>query len=119
MQFIQLLLIASGLFITISSYGFLYLLAYAPISLLWGFFWGLPPLIGTMKVSDTFAPGEFWGTVFAQLLLIFLLLKLVEILGVGQILPIIISVGLLTGLMMPASSLRAEREEMKAKSQDN
>jgi hypothetical protein len=115
MQLVGLLLLSIGFFVTISSYGFLYLFAYVPMSLFWGYFWGFPPLIGIMKVSDTFAPGEFWGTVVVQIIFICLLLGLCKMLGMNQIVGYVVAAGLANGAAMPASSLRAERDQSNSK----
>jgi len=104
-----------GIIETIFKYGFVYLLAYLPIVYFWGFFWGIAPLIGMLKVYDTYKKGEFAITLIFQVLWIWLLFYLINLLGIGRLLPIIIAVSCLTGVMMPTASLRAEREEQKVR----
>lgn len=110
-RFAALALIASGFSQTISVYGSGYLIAYAPIVLLWGYFIGVPPIIGISKVYDTFTPREFAGTLLAQVALLILLVVLLNVIGITKLLVTIIGVGLLNGIAMPASALRVERKD--------
>jgi len=97
-----------GVLQTFQIYGVLYLLAYIPIVYFWGYFWGVPPLIGLLKIRDIFTKERFAGLVTTQIISVCLLFGLLNLLGVNQILPTVIIVGVLTGLTMETKSLREE-----------
>jgi hypothetical protein len=104
-------LVVSGFFQTLSVYGGWYLLAYLPMVVLWGYFLGLPPIIGMCKVCDTFTSKEFAGTFLAQVALVILLVVLVNALGITQLLITFAGIGVLNGIAMPAPALRSERKD--------
>jgi len=76
---------------------------------------GIPPLMGILKVRDTFTRWEFIYTLIVQVLWISLLFYLINLLGIGRLLPIVVAISCLTGVGMHAASLRAERQEQKAR----
>jgi hypothetical protein len=107
--------IVSGALQTLSVYGGGYLLAYLPIILAWGYFIGIPAIIGMLKVADTFTPKEFAVTFLAQVVLVGLLVALVNAAGITKLLVTVIGVGVLNGIAMPAPALRSERKESISK----
>jgi len=106
--FLNTCLVWYGVLQTFQTYGVLYLLAYIPIVYFWGYFWGVPPLIGLLKIRDIFTKERFAGLVTTQIISVCLLFGLLNLLGVNQILPTVIIVGVLTGLTMETKSLREE-----------
>jgi len=56
------ILLMFGSILTVSWYGWLHLLAFFPIWFLFGFFWGVAPLIGMFKIVNAFTPIQFVAT---------------------------------------------------------
>ena len=106
----QILLIV-GSILTVFWYGWFYLLAFFPIWFLFGFFWGVAPLIGMIKIANIFTPIQFFVTAILQVLWIVVLRYLLGFLGMLELFPYYMIVGIHTGLLMNANDLRAERLE--------
>lgn len=105
------ILLMFGSILTVSWYGWLHLLAFFPIWFLFGFFWGVAPLIGMIKIVNAFTPIQFVTTAILQVLWVVALRYLLEFLGMLELFPYYIIVGVHTGLLMNANDLRAERLE--------
>ena len=105
------ILLMVGSILTVFWYGWLYLLVFFPIWLLFGFFWGVAPLIGMIKIANAFTPIQFFVTAILQVLWIVALRYLLGFLGMLELFPYYMIVGIHTGLLMNANDLRAERLE--------
>ena len=102
-----------GIKVTIGSYGPIFLLTYLPILLMWGYVWGIPPIIATIRVRDAFTKNEFARVMLTQGILTGILILITRNLGIERLLPVFLLTGVVTGLVMPASSLRKERKDLK------
>ncbi len=108
------ILLWSGIQTTLKSYNPSLLLAYIPILGMWGFFWGIPPIIGSIRIKEVFTKKELARVLLAQFALIGILFLIVAQLGIFKILPTVLLTGVVTGATMPAESLRKERGEIKS-----
>lgn len=100
-----------GAILTVSWFGWLYLLAFFPIYFFFGIFVGVAPLVGMVRVADLFSPLEFILTALIQVGWIAALYYLLGLLGITPLYAYFILTGLLNGLLMNGNDLRSERLE--------
>lgn len=108
---LNFLIIIFGLYSIIERYDWTYVFAYIPIVVLWGYFWGIPPIIASFRIKGTYTKRKFRQILVTQIVFVFLLFLLIDIIGINLMRPYVLIVGVVTGMTMPASSLKAEAKE--------
>ena len=105
---LQMILFFHGAGVLTARYGLIYLLAYIPIAFIFGFFLGIPQIIGIIRVSNTFTITSLILNIIPNAIWIALFALLIKGLGINQVLPVVVAIGALTGIGMSSSSLREE-----------
>lgn len=104
-----------GLYSILDRYEWTYVFAYIPIMVLWGYFWGIPPIIATFRIRNSYTKGTFRQILVTQIIFIFFLFLLINAIGINLMRPYVLIAGIITGMTMPTFSLKAEAEERYGK----
>jgi hypothetical protein len=112
---LKIIVSISGLFSILERYEWTYAFAYIPIMVIWGYFLGIPPIIATFRIKNTYTDGQFRQILVSQIILVFFLFLLINLIGINLMRPYVLIAGVITGMTMQKSLLIAEAEERYGK----